>query len=132
MSTEYMVLLPSVEQSWLDATPEQKAAVYDRHREFMGMLAQRGHTMTGGSELAHSSGSKVVHADGSVTDGPYAETVEQLSGFYLIRTDDLDDLLQVVAVLADAEGPVEVRECLDQPASDTDADAAPAEAEVIA
>ena len=55
MSTEYMVLLPSVEQRWLDATPEQKAAVYGRHRQFAEMLAQRGHTMTGGSELAPSS-----------------------------------------------------------------------------
>lgn len=131
MSTEYMVLLPSVEQRWLDATPEQKAAVYGRHRQFAEMLAERGHTMTGGSELAHSSGSKVVHADGSVTDGPYAETVEQLSGFYLIRTDDLDDLLQVVAVLAGADGVVELRECLEQPDAGADA-GAPARAEVTA
>lgn len=133
MSTEYMVLLPSVEQRWLDATREQKAAVYDRHRTFAAMLAQRGHTMTGGSELAPSARSKVVRADGSVTDGPYAETVEQLSGFYLIRTDDLDDLLRVVAVLADAEGPVEVRECLDQSESDLEPATDPgasAEAEV--
>ena len=43
-------------------------------------------------------------ADGViVTDGPYAETVEQLTGFYVVDTDDLDDLLQVVGILAGAE-----------------------------
>ena len=45
----------------------------------------------------------------AVTDGPYAETVEQLTGYYVIDTDDLDDLLEVCGVLADAEGAVEVR-----------------------
>ena len=50
---------------------------------------------------------------GGVTDGPYAETVEQLTGFYTVETDDLDDLLQVVAVLAGAEGAIEVRATVD-------------------
>ena len=45
----------------------------------------------------------------AVTEGPYAESAEQLSGFYLVRTDDLDDLLQVAGMLADGDGSVEVR-----------------------
>ena len=44
-----------------------------------------------------------------VTDGPYAETVEQLTGYYLIETDDLDDLLQCVGILAEGESGIEVR-----------------------
>ena len=46
-----------------------------------------------------------------MTDGPYAETVEQLSGFYLVETDDLDDLVEVTKILADAEGGIEIRAC---------------------
>ena len=49
----------------------------------------------------------------SITEGPYAETVEQLTGFYTVESDDLDDLLQVAAMLAGPEGGVEVRACVD-------------------
>ena len=110
--TEYAVLLPGDEDAWAAATEDQRAATYARHGEFARLLAERGHRVTGGSELAHSREAKVVRAgpDGiTVTDGPYAESVEQLTGFYLVESDDLDDLLEVVGVLADAEGGVEVR-----------------------
>ncbi len=94
---EYAILLPGDETAWARSTPEQRAAVYARHTEFAQLLADRGHTVTGGAELAHSSEAKVVRGtldDVTVTDGPYAETVEQLTGFYL----------------AGAEGTLEVRE----------------------
>ena len=48
----------------------------------------------------------------AITEGPYAEAAEQLSGFYLIETDDLDGLLDTVGILAEGEGALEVRECL--------------------
>ena len=87
--------------------------MYAKHGEFARLLAERGHTVTGGAELAHSRDARVVRRSegggSAVTAGPYAETVEQLTGFYVVDSDDLDDLLEVVAVLADAEGAVEVR-----------------------
>jgi hypothetical protein len=48
-----------------------------------------------------------------VTEGPYAETVEQLTGFYLVQTDDRDDLIEVCKILSPLEGGIEVRECVD-------------------
>jgi hypothetical protein len=46
----------------------------------------------------------------SVTDGPFAETKEQLTGFYLIDARDLDDALQIAAKIPPArEGSIEVR-----------------------
>jgi hypothetical protein len=46
----------------------------------------------------------------SVTDGPFAETKEQLAGFYLIEARDLNDAIQVAATIPPArEGSVEVR-----------------------
>ena len=44
----------------------------------------------------------------TVTDGPYAETAEQLGGFYTVDTDDLDDLTKVVGLISFGE-PVEIR-----------------------
>jgi hypothetical protein len=110
--TTYVVLLPGDESSWENASEEHRAAMYAKHGEFARLLEERGHRITGGAELTHSRGAKVVRAtaDGAtVTDGPYAETVEQLTGFYVVESDDVDDLLEVVAVLAGSEGVVEVR-----------------------
>ena len=46
----------------------------------------------------------------SVTDGPFAETKEQLAGFYLIDADNLDDAIQVAAKIPPARiGSIEVR-----------------------
>jgi hypothetical protein len=111
MST-YVVLIPADEAAWAAASAEERAGVYDVHAEFSRLLAERGHKVVTGYELAPSATAKVVRktADGvAVTDGPYAEAVEQLSGFYVVESDDLDDLLEVVAVLADAESGIEVR-----------------------
>ena len=46
----------------------------------------------------------------SITDGPFAETKEQLAGFYLIEAADLDAAIQVAAKIPPArEGSIEVR-----------------------
>ena len=114
MTTTYAVLFPGNEKTWAEADPEEQARVYARHGRFSELLAERGHRVTGGAELAPSSEAKVVRGRldrVSVTDGPYAETVEQLTGFYLVETDDLDDLLNVCGVVSEGD-PVEVRACL--------------------
>lgn len=110
--TTYVVLLPGDEAVWESATEEERASTYARHGEFARQLAERGHTVTAGAELTHSREAKSVRADG-VTDGPYAETAEQLGGFYVVDSDDLDDLLEICGVLADDFGGVEVRTTVD-------------------
>ena len=111
--TEYVVLLPGDEAEWEAAPGERRQATYTQHREFAQLLEERGHRVTGGAELAHSRETKLLRtaADGTqtVTDGPFAETVEQLTGFYLIDSPDLDDLLEVCKVLGKGEGVIEVR-----------------------
>ena len=113
--SEYIVLLPDNEESWAMADESRKQAVYAQHAAFAQALAERGHKMTGGAELSRASQGHVVRSTGpevTITQGPYAESVEQLSGFYLVETDDLDDLLQVCGMLAGETG-LEVRPCVD-------------------
>ena len=113
--TEYMIMLPGDEATWEVADEATRSAMYARHGEFQRALQERGHKMTGGAELAHSRTARTLRAANgtvSVTDGPYAETVEQLTGFYLVRSDDLDDLLDVCGLLARSEGAIEVRACV--------------------
>lgn len=114
--TEYAVLIPGDEATWAAATEEQRSAMYARHSRFAELLAERGHRVTGGAELAPSASAKLVRSAGGrvqVTEGPYAETAEQLTGFYLVESDDLEDLLEVVGFLAEGEGALEVRACID-------------------
>lgn len=115
--TEYVILLPGDEATWENATAEQKQAMYAKHEEFAKLLEQRGHRIAGGNELQSSRLGHTVRTtpDGTVhvTEGPYAESVEQVTGYYVVDTDDLDDLLQVCGVLAGAEGAVEVRGTVD-------------------
>ena len=113
--TSYVVLLPGDEAAW-EATPqEQKQEMYAVHAAFAQRLAERGHKVTGGAELAPSSEARVLHtsSDGeqSVTQGPYAESAEQLTGFYVVETADLDDLIEVCKVLGRGESAIEIREC---------------------
>ena len=119
--TEYIVLIPDNEARWAEADAQEKERVYGLHREFAEALAQRGHKVTGGAELVPSSQARTVRRDGSglqVTEGPYAESVEQLSGFYVVESDDFDDLVQCAGILVDDESPIEVRACVDHSGGD--------------
>jgi hypothetical protein len=111
--SEYVVLLPGDESEWERTPQEAREAVYAVHREFAQALEARGHKVTGGSELAPSREAKVLRTDSdghhTVTDGPYAETVEQLTGFYIVASDDLDDLIDVCKILARGERAIEIR-----------------------
>jgi len=116
--TEYIVLIPDNEDTWAIADEAVKGAVYAKHAEFARALADRGHKLTGGAELTPAAQGHVVRrteAGLSVTQGPYAESAEQLSGFYVIESDDLEDLLRCVGLLAGSEGALEVRPCLPGP-----------------
>ena len=101
--TQYIVLLPADETRYASASAEERTALTAAHGEFVQLLAERGHKMTGGAQLAPSSKSRTVRGTGvdqvSVTDGPYAESTEQAGGFYTIETDDVDDMLQVLGRL---------------------------------
>ena len=97
------------EDGWERKSEAEKAATYARDEEFAARLAERGHRITGGSELTHSRETRVVRRKQKPTLGPFAETVEQLTGFYLVDSEDLDDLLEITQILARDGDPVVVR-----------------------
>jgi hypothetical protein len=109
---KYVLLIPADEAAWEDTPQAEKEQTYQAHQEFAKLLAERGHTFVEGAELVPSDRAKIVSGsvdDVTVTDGPYAEAAEQLSGFYVIDTEDVDDLLRCVGRLCSAEGRLEVR-----------------------
>jgi hypothetical protein len=81
-------------------------------RECSQTINQRGH-YRGGSQLHPVSKATTVRVrDGKklITDGPFAETKEQLGGYYLIEAKDLDDAVAIAARVPSARfGSIEVR-----------------------
>ena len=78
------------------------------HDRFGKDCAAQGHEILGGEELKDQSTARLVRmgdAGPEVTDGPFAETVEQLGGYYLVRTADPEGLLRLAAPLA-TPGPI--------------------------
>jgi hypothetical protein len=110
--TEYLITIPGDEAVWDARTADDIRALGDAHREFAAALTARGHRVVAGGELTPLARAKVVRrtpAGVLVTDGPYTETNEQIGGFYLVESDDLDDLLEIVGGLTGTEPVVEVR-----------------------
>jgi hypothetical protein len=97
--TEYLVLLPASEARYAAATEQERQQLHQAHTEFVELLERRGHKMTGGAQLTPSAQSKVARGTAvdavTLSDGPYAESAEQVGGYYLVETEDVDDLAQV-------------------------------------
>lgn len=116
--TTYAILLTGDETSWESADADERARMYGLHDEFSKACAEGGHTIVGGAELEPSSKTQVlrgVPGDFTVTNGPYAETVEQLGGFYLVESDSPKDLLELCAIISEGD-PIEMRVCVPAPA----------------
>jgi hypothetical protein len=107
---KYLVLLAEEEGDWESASAEERQVVMDAHTAFHKAVAERA-TMLAREALAEaSSGRTLRHVDGAplVTEGPYAEGVEQLGGFYLIEAESHDLVLDLCRLLPTSYA-VEVR-----------------------
>jgi hypothetical protein len=101
------------EDKWETLSDEEKDATYAADKAFGELLAERGGKIVGGRELAHSRGTRWMTRDRAgqvvVTDGPFAETVEQMSGFYLVECDDLDALTDACRLMLPAHTRLQIR-----------------------
>ncbi|MGP4024100.1 YciI family protein [Actinomadura sp. 3N407] len=114
---KFALLIYQEEEKWSGATEQERRAAYDAHGAFIRRLAERDVGRDGGEELALSGSAKTMRrrdGDWLVTDGPYAETTEQLGGFYIIDAADVDEALELAAYLPGTT--VEVRPVAEPPA----------------
>ena len=109
--TEYVVLIVGdADRWWTSMSPRERQDGYAEYARFGEELARRGHKVTGGAELHRSSEARSIRPGSSaITDGPFTETAEQVGGFYLVETDDLDDLLDCCRIITALGDGVEVR-----------------------
>ena len=106
---QYLLLINDDEAHWGDMPEDERNAIYG---EYTQELQARG-VLVGANQLQPSSTATVVHVeDGKTltTDGPFAETREQLGGYYLVEAKDLDTALAIAARIPGAKtGSIEVR-----------------------
>ena len=109
---KYMLLLCRDEPVWEKMSPAERAQAYDKMVELSEELTGRGQYL-GGSPLHPSSSATTVRVrDGKrlVTDGPFAETREQLGGYMIVDVEHLDEAIAIAARSPVASvGTVEVR-----------------------
>ena len=110
---QYMLLIYESEAA---ATKRSQAEQAEIHRRFMALnqnLSSAGKRI-GGSPLERSSTATTVRVRNGktvTTDGPFAETKEQLGGYYLVDAKDLDEATVIAARIPGARtGSIEVRE----------------------
>jgi hypothetical protein len=108
----YALLICSDERYLESQTPAQNEQTLAEYGTWMQEMSERG-ALQGGERLRPVAEAKTVRiqAGGVVaTDGPFAETKEQLGGFYLVDAKDLDDAIDMASrIPAARHGSVEVR-----------------------
>ncbi|HEX9070150.1 MAG TPA: YciI family protein [Ktedonobacterales bacterium] len=108
----YLLLIYSNETADAQVTEAQRAEEYEAYNAFTNEVRERG-AHQGGEALqpvATATTVRVQNGKTLTTDGPFAETKEQLGGYYLLNCKDLDEAISYAAKIPAARrGSIEVR-----------------------
>ena len=108
----YALLICADENSFAGMTEEEGASMLAKYGQFMEEMGSRG-VLQGGERLRPTTDATTVRVrDGETltSDGPFAETKEQIGGFYIVEVPHLDRALELAAKIPAAHtGVIEVR-----------------------
>jgi hypothetical protein len=108
----YMLLIYGDDMAPANASAEERKVGYDAYDKYTKWLAEKG-WMQAGDPLAPTDQATTVRVRGEetlTTDGPFAETKEQLGGYYIVECEDLDQAVEAAAECPGARyGSMEVR-----------------------
>ena len=106
---KYMLLIYSAESDW---TEEERAACMTKSTAICHELNEKGQFLAASPLHPVSMATSVRVREGKrmITDGPFAETTEQLGGYYIIDVENLDEAIAIAGQLPPAKkGTVEIR-----------------------
>jgi hypothetical protein len=109
---QYALLIYGDERAIANASPEDAQQVMDEYWKYEAWLGEKGNKRGGEAlhDTSHATTVRVREGETLTTDGPFAETKEQLGGFYLLECANLDEALDAAAKCPGAsQGSVEVR-----------------------
>ena len=109
---KYMLAIYANETEWSELGDEGRRVMYEEYAAVSEELAGRG-MMIDGAELRPTTAATTVRIrEGRtlVTDGPFAETKEQLGGYFVVDCESLDEAIEAAGKLPTARhGSIEVR-----------------------
>jgi hypothetical protein len=109
---KYLCLIYDDESRWANMSQAEAEAMMGEYSAFTEAIKKSSHYIAGEALQPIQTATTVRVRNGKVstTDGPFAETKEQLGGFYMIEAKDLNDAIQVAQRIPSARlGSVEVR-----------------------
>jgi hypothetical protein len=111
---QYLLLIYNTEKAWEDMSEAERGKQFAAYGAFSASIAESGNGKGGNALQPVSTATTVRVRNGKTqtTDGPFAETREQLGGYYLIEAKDLDEATKIAARIPDAsigQGCVEIR-----------------------
>jgi hypothetical protein len=109
---QYLLLIYEAETEWNGISEAEKQRIYREYGELSKDLQKNGNYKGGHQLQPISTATTVRERNGkkTVTDGPFAETKEQLGGFYMVEAKDLDEALAIAARIPSVRtGSIEVR-----------------------
>lgn len=109
---KYILLIYGDERAWEAMSQDEMTKVYDAHMRYGEALAKAG-VMRGGAELKPTTtATSVRFGNGKprTMDGPFAETKEQLGGYYIIEVDNIEQAIDWAEKMPGmSSGTVEIR-----------------------
>jgi hypothetical protein len=115
---KYLLMICRAEEAWTKLSDSERAALSGEFKVFTERLRTDGHYLGGEAlqPVATATTVRVRNGKTLTTDGPFAETREQLGGFYLVEAKDLDQAIGLAAGIPIARtGSIEVRPILTIP-----------------
>ncbi len=112
---QYMLLIYTAEEAWAAMSEEERNAVYGDYFTFTNAIRESGNFVDGAplQPISTATAVRVRGGEQLVTDGPFAETKEQLGGFYLVEAENVDEAIEIAARIPGARyGTIEVRPVL--------------------
>lgn len=109
---KYLCLIYQAESVALNLPKSEAEKIYREYQAFVEDIKKSGRLLGNNGLQPTQTATTVRVRDGKVviTDGPFAETKEQLGGYFLIEAKDLDDAIQVAAKIPSARfGSIEIR-----------------------
>lgn len=97
----YLILMAGDPETWERASADERRQVLRDHAAFDRAVRERGR-MVAGEALADATAATTLRSRNdawTLTDGPFAETAEQIGGFYLIDVADLDVAVDLCRLL---------------------------------
>jgi hypothetical protein len=116
---QYMLLIYDDPSVWGSLSEDERGAVMGEYFAYTDAIRSTGNFVAGDALQPSTTATTVRVRDGEtlVTDGPFAETKEQLGGYYLVEARDVDEAIELAGRIPSARmGTIEVRPVLAVPA----------------